>query len=912
MRKLLPVVALLLLVPLVGAQTWSFQDAFVEPDPGSNGTEGVVAVNVTDEDGDPVSPDHCSSVNIVYDYETGQNDVRMVYAGIPGWYYNDTLVYNQSDSDLSITISGTCDGTQTGSGNTQSVGFTPAGNISVDLLTDVSRRFIAEETVPVEWNATNHTGGFENRSNLTYRVRTFGGDVLRRGNVSGGGVTVGDDRFSAEVQMPFERGRYVLVADARNDSLPYLAPWGGTAAVLDVDPRLRGETLLRPANDRCRMDGGLRCEKGGSVNVLFHEEYGTATEVNATITGGQNNYTELELQRYNDTYWNRSFHIDRDINTTRYGFGLTARVNATDGNVTVQPEASLALENFTILEATQPFVVRGSTIDLVAGPVFPFSELPVPVNNVSTAEITVRNTTGGIVKALDLEAPFTGDVYDGGKQLFEVPYSVPRDADTGDYEVYFEVEDVFNVSVNTTYTFRVLKEGSAETSIVLAGVDGEVGRDRLNETVGAPGEHRFTVLLNNTADSPALVDVYFTGDLSGRSEVDADQPISFSANQLRNPGLNFTLDEKRSYLGTVKFHVHGSEVSEYNLTMDANLTVTSSCSEQNGSICVLDSRMNRQIDTAGDYALAVDVRNTGPEEVTWSVTHSGNITDLLSSDTVTVGSGQRQRIHLNFTADFGDAGVYTGTTTITNGSRSVDLPARIRVNTSTGAISATATPSALGSFVDGDPVDVTLEITNTGNVPVESLRTQAPEVGIIEEENVTIQPGDNITRTYSGTAAQTNGQATITVELTTDRGARAEAEFTYKGFRDYGQAFDDLQDDIDGLRTDLANRTGNKTEAENALDSAARLIDEGEQAWADGDYSEAQSKYTEAVENREAADQAIADLGTGGGDDDGGGGGGLPIVPILVVLIILAVVGAVLYLSIVPEEEETQSGFGYR
>lgn len=903
---------LAVLVPAAGAVTWTIEEATVYPQNTTNGSEAVVVAKVVDDDGDPVADDHCDIIDVTYDYTDEQLDVRMVEGKTRGWFYNDTMTVDPDNDTVTVVANGQCDGQQTTGAETQDTTFGPVGNISVSVLTDFDPEgYIAGNNLSVAWNATNHTGDFEPHADLSFALHDIEGNVDVEGSETGGEITQGDANYTTEFTLPPSKGRYVLVANASNTSLSYDRPWGAAARTINVLPRLSGNAHLTPVAG-CEGAAPLECEKSGNMTIAFEAVTGSATAVNATFYGESGNITTVPLTEANDTWWNTSYELPIDFNTSAHGWDLNVSLNATDGEVYASDNETLQVQNFTVIDNTQPFVGRGTSIDIQVGPVTPFREFPLPRDNVSEVDLTVRNTSGHIVNETVIEAPFDDEDYDEGTRMFSHRWPVATNVDTGEYSVDARVEDVFGVRKNLSFTFDVLEDGTEGPVVEIAGAGGETGITRFNRTYNTTGNKSITVLLNNTADVPALVTPHFRSDLSGISSLHEDVPVSFSENQLKNVHVNVSLAEKGTYLGDMVFEVHGSFVNDYNLSLPVNLTVNNDCLYLNGSLCLVSTDLDRSVGTVGSFNLTASAVHTGTD-ASLSITYEGNLSDILAERTISLAADNRTDIALGFTTSAGETGTYTGNVSFTTDNASITLPGSVAVNTSVGDVSVTAPVVELGTFVEGDEVPIDLEITNTGDSRFDSVDIVGGRLDIDESRDVDLDPGNTTTVSVTGTAPAVDGETSVDITVRTPSGAADTASVSLTAYQNYGNRFTLLQNDIGVLRDRLTNVSAsaeNRSAVQDDLDQAETLIEEGQEAWDNGDYSTAQTRYQEADQLRQSADQLLTDLESSDTDGGDGGGIGLPIIPIVVFIVIVAIIGAILYLSIVPEDEEGESGYG--
>lgn len=912
----------LVAVPFAGAVTWQFQHMQMFPQFTSDASATVLVANVSDSEGKPINPDRClqsanDDINIVWRYPAMSEADRMDYVnGTTSWWYNHTLRPQRDQVNITLQAGGTCNDVSPDDPVRKNVSFRPDGNLSINTLTDLSGEHGEGDTISVRWNATNDSdmhgedNGFEPGANLSYRLYTVDGRVNRSGSVQDGSITVNQDHFAADITLPEHGGLYILAVNASNTSMNFQHPFGGAAVPVDVVSKLRGNVVVNRTDVHCRAGDPLFCEKGGVVEVWFHERLETPERVEVTVRNGSDTYTTMDLSRWNDTAWNGSFHLSADLATDTYGHKLLVEANASDQFSQFMDTTLVNVSRFRVFESTQAFVQVGSVINLYAGPVTPFTEVPIAEGNMSTVEFSVKNSNGVFVYNDTLNAPFSDDAYDENAQMFVTEYAVPQDAPTGTYTVETVQTDVYGVTQTTSFTFTVLDSDSAETSIVIQSVNG-TDRMKLTPVFTGPGNHTATVTLNNSADVAAKLNVSVSGNLTNRSTVSPGDPVQFAAGEVKTATFNFSLPKTGFYDGDITFHVYGDAVVAYNTTLPTNLSVTPlpeepstpSCAFRNGSLCVSPTLIDAEVTTEGNHSIQLTLWNE--EETNVTLTPQGNISTLLTARNVSLAAATTEQANMTFTATADDDGYYAGVVRVASGTAQVDVPVQLVVDAGTEQQTAfTVSPDItdLGTFVTGEPLAVSITITNTGSTTISSLSVSAPQLGISAQRSVTLTPGESQSMQMEGTAPGFSGDTTATITVTTSTDVSNTTTVSVTTVRNYTADFNRYTADVERYRGVLQNASGNHPGIRENVSALETAIQDGKAAMDAGNYDTAERHFDRAQQIQQSLGPAINEIQRTT-EEERGGGANIPVVPIVVALVILLVIGVILYLSLVPEEE---------
>jgi len=202
---------------------------------------------------------------------------------------------------------------------------------------------------------------------------------------------------------------------------------------------------------------------------------------------------------------------------------------------------------------------------------------------------------------------------------------------------------------------------------------------------------------------------------------------------------------------------------------------------------------------------------------------------------------------------------------------------------------------------------------NTGTRAIQTVDVSSSgELGITEQATIDLVPGNRTNQTFTGTASTQNTdgseEKTATITISPNTGRDREIEVSYVVYPDFSGDIESLKNEVDSLQRQLANRSGE--DAADIRDDLERInskLEVASQDWENDRYADAKRKYDGAQSDVETVNEAISELGsadTNGPDsDDSGNPLGPFILPMVIILGLFAVAGAILYLSIVPEDE---------
>lgn len=911
-------------VPVVGAISWSITDAYVLPEYSQKGGESVVFAHVVDHNGILVTPNRCEDINNLYDY-AGDVNMPLTHSEDPEAWFYDEFTTSETDSSLTIYAGGECEGVDTTESDTDQVSLQPDGDLKVEFLTDMSGGFWEEETVTVRWNVTRTVQfgtAFEPGANLSYKLYRPNLSVVQEGELGGFSdeVVRGDSEYFAEITFPRSSGQYILSVIAVNESLNLENPYGGAAQQLWVRPTyLRGDSQLIIPDENCvTVDGREKCEKGAQMEVTFREDHANADNVTVTVTDTEGfsatTFTQFTLNRWNESYWNQTFTVPRDFDTATYGHALAFQIFALHEftrNDEVERSAVTRTEyvnisRFKIIESTPPFIRLGDMIDLIFSPVTPYTENPVSRYNISRVNIQVRNMHGQNIYENVLFPPFD-DVYDDSRQVFTDPFTVPFNTTTGVHTVHVTIEDVFGEAVTEVFDFKVMTQEDTARPVVLVGAGGQVNNEEMTANYSSTGTERERVILKNLGDSPALVDVFFTGDMQDIARFRVEETPSIAPGQQHIFEIPISISESGRYTGDIIFQIGGSFIEPYNITVPADIFVQ--CKDIFDVFCVVSTDLEKTITSPGTHAISFRVLNQGSSHDSFSVRAEGNITDLVGFDSrhrsVNVGPGNVTTVELPFNVGVYNSGFYPGRILLSTHPEGLVMNASILAQITESRITVDSPDRNLGQYVDGESVTLSLIINNTGTQTINSLEVSSPELGISRTESETLEPRQSMQREYQGTARA--GLSIVNVTVTPEQGSSDTAQFTIRTYRDYQGDIQQLRSQLSRARATLGNATrineSTRTDIGNRLHSAETLLNRAESSWNGGQYQAAADRFQEADDVWSSTAPRVSSLESE--TDSTGGGFSLDalVIPMAIILIIFAISGVILYLSVVPEEE---------
>lgn len=941
-KQVLAVMLLLaVLVPVVGA-TWTLDEAHFFPEYSAQSADSVLTAHALDNTGEVIAPSHCAGENdfieFRYNYDEPVN-IPLTYAERPyGWYFDDEIVVNASDTQFELFVNGVCNGVS-GNDNTfvnlTDRGHAVDGDFNVEFLTRVKDGYWEEEEELFYWNVTrtDQVGiQFVDDANLSYRLYQPHASLVLEGEMEGFGsdeVTRQGKNYSAEVEFPTGGGWYVLSVIALNNSFQAEQnPYGGAAKMIWVRPTyLEGEGNIHAPTETCQPlspssadEPSVDCEKGAEIEVSFSEHYAQASYVNVTVRGSKQDsndaYNEFALERWNSTYWNGTFTIPEDFDTGAYGSQVEFEIRGVNRFVRngeiekseVETSEMVNLSSFKILESTAPFVKLGNTIDLVFSPATPYTENPIPADLFSDLQIQVVNGTGASIYGASYSYPFN-EIYEAESQLFSDSFKIPFNASTGVHTARVTMTNTFGVSKTQEFPIKILDSDASEQPVVVVAAGGVVNSDNITKSYRLSGRQKEKVLLRNLGSETATVEMTFTGDLEDVAKSIGKRTASIPAGQQHVFSANFTLMESGTYEGDMVFNVTGSNIPGY--TIDVPVSLTVDCRYILDTFCIREADIHKEITEAGEHVLSFVVRNDAQFSESFDITAQGDITRFLGSQPREYGleAGNTSRINISFNVPSYESGFYNGTLILATFGNNLALDSSIDVLIDQGKIDVSVAQQDLGQFVTGETVPVTLLVNNTGTKRIESVDVSSDDLGLSAGETVDLASREGVVLKYNGSAPSISStgsseDVTASISVTPNTGNARTADVDLTVYPNYGPRIQTMLQEVEQLERELSNRTGaGKSDIGSDLESIRIALENANRDWERGYYGAAERKVSRAQEDKRQAEAAVSQLSTPGGGDSGGSPVGPFILPMAIILILFAISGIILYLSIVPEDE---------
>lgn len=958
-RAVLALSFLLLFIGTASAVPWTITDSFSAPTSISNNSELVTIIQVTYSQGDNTyypSPEECSTLNMRYNYNTTENQPMSYVPESRGYFYANLSV-NSFDNVIDLFAEGTCDGVSADDTATDSVTFDPDRNLSVRVLNRThDRTFLEGSTYSMRVNVTNQTG-FEtdDRIDVGWSLMNW-----TEHTVASGSLAEQEGYYSTDITIPdpSERFYYLNITAENTTNVDYQNATGGTARVLSVERRLAGNISLNNSAGECN-DAMTRCEKSAVINTSFNATRATADHVTAWVHGNENNLTTFDYG-WNESrsLWEANFSVPADLNTTTYGDELTVTAHATNSLSETTVTQDLNVSSFRLIEETASYVFQGNEIDLVFGPVAEFTGIPIERALIDRFNVSVKYPNGTELEngSVGMDGPIPDTNYLPQQRLLRYGVTIPSGSPTGTYSFHANVTDVFGDRQNDTFTFNVYESGDEESDVnvidISSGINDLTSTEEIEKQFEETGDKSGSIVLRNDGTESGTVRVHLSENLSGLTTYDVSYlsgpPIDLEPDSAAELEFNFSLSERKRYIGEITFMVEGSVIN-YNRTLPVNFTVGEQldCSHENGSLCVEDEDAIQKVTTSES---TIDLRvSNGDNATNISYGFEGNLSEILSEGEQQFDENEVTDLEIPISVSADENGFYAGNITVSNDrDEMVRVPAEINVSIPAGELDVTAPSPDLGTHTPGDTVTFDLNISNVGGTDLSNFTATSSDLGLTHEVRtddgdwVTLGPDEQTTTTIdldtSGLGGTDRGQDNpVTVNVISGSGVEDTVDVQIVVREDLNDDISSYQDQIATFRDQVQSIRQNQGDEavgdiQGQITDMEAAVTNAQEALAAGNYDEATSELNTASDLESQIQTSIEDAqaSTGGqnngqdngsqngGDDNGqdpgtgngGEGGGLPILFIIIFVILLAVVGVILYLSLVPEESEKGGQFG--
>ncbi len=950
-RAVLALSLLLVFIGTASAVPWTITDSFSAPTSISNNSELIAVMQVT-EDGEPVDPDDCSTVSVRYNYNTTDNQ-NMSYVPESRGYFYGNLTVNTFDTTIDLFAEGTCDGVSADDTATDSLTFDPDRNLSVRVLNDThGRTFLEGSTYSLRANVTNQTG-FETDDRIDVRWNLIN---QTEHSVDGGTMTEQNGYYSTDITIPDPSGRfYYLNVTAQNTTdVGYTNATGGTARVISVERRLDGSVSLNNTAGECN-DDTTRCEKGATLNTTFNATRAPADNVTAWVHGNGNNLTTFNYSQDDTTdLWKANFTVPADLNTTTYGDALAVTAHARNSLSATTDTRDLNVSSFRLIEETASYVFEGNKIDLVFGPVAEFTGIPIERALIDKFNVSVMypNGTELMNDSVGMDGPIPDENYLEEQRLLVYAASIPSGAPTGTYSFRADVTDVFGDSRNNTFAFEVYDSGDEKSDVKVVDISNGItdidSLEEIEKQFDAAGTKTGSIVLRNDGTETGTVRIHLSENLSGLTTYDVSYlsgpPVDLEPDSAAELEFNFSLAERKRYLGAITFMVEGS-VIQYNRSLPVNFTVGEQleCAHTNGSLCVADAEIDQRI-TSGNDIIRLTIRNGGAA-TNMSYGTEGNLSDIIADGQQALGEGDVGNLTVPVGVTAAENGYYAGNITLTNDrDEAVRIPATVNVSIPAGELEIVAPSPDLGTHTAGDTVTFDLTLTNVGETDIANITVTSSDLGLTHEVRtesggwVALSPDEETTTTVSldtselgGTERGQDNPVPLTATSGTGVEATTEVQLVVRAnleddITSYQEQISSFRDQVESIRQEQGPES--VSDIQDQITDMEAAVTNAQEALAAGNYEEAESELTTASDLDSQIQASIQDAQASTGGQDGGqqnggqndtgdepdtggdGGGSLPILFIVIAVILLTVVGVILYLSLVPEESEKGGQFG--
>jgi len=1002
--KILAVLTLFLLMfsTATAAEDWTINADVVQPPDVAENEHVIVTMQLLNHFGEPVAPEDCESLYARYRYYTPANKTMQYVPGSEGIYWAN-LTVNSSDQTLYIEGEGlNCPAFNDGSGS-KDVSFSNTADFTIDYhnrsaWNSDQDRYLEGVSYPLAINVTDPNDRFVKNVSAEWTIYEWDNDtststlsVHSQGMMDLG---MNNTSFSADIPTPADsKGLYFLSFRAENSSLNYNNPFGAEAFPFYIETRLESEMRVNNTNLLCdNQINPQRCQKDSRLQVTFRETDNSANNVIAWLQGKKLNssfwnntrqwidagvnLSATNMTEINDTHWQANFTIPRDFNTTTYGRYLDIRTKG----VNVLSHAShldrLFIWSFKPISETGTYVFRGNDLELIFGPVYPYSGKPLDRALTQKIDLHIINSNDTKVVDRTFTKPIPDKNWIGHRKLFKYDYGVPLTAPVGEYRFNINITDIYGIKYGSKHlltkpwsnmeaddwTFTVYNSSAIASDIRVSGISSGIqelqSTSQLRKTFLKAGIKKGTILLENEGEAGAAVNVTITGDLKGHTTAMGDSrgkfPFSMTEETAEVVNMTFNMSDYTNYTGQIIFNIVDETNLEYSIPLDYNFTVERECRALNGSICLRSAaEIQREYNQNTEDNITFELRNTN--ESGWTnltIEPFNNLTTLFrQTKDLNMAPGAIAEVNFPIQARNENNDTYTGEFLIRhNTSEWITVPTAINISVPPGSVDLRVLrQNSLGQVVHGnDSIEIPVNIKNSGNVDILSIELAIPKFSsstTLTDANgssLRLSPGEAHNAsiklyTSRGTPGEYNnvdlvarppgqtgfiGQTALSIEVIPDISSNiSELETrieTLKNnldqYKNNGEisasAHTELYDKVD---TDLTNRVDEaRTAFENATyDEAQDALDEAQQI---------EQNIEDSIETaREQSDQEDEDNGSPGGDgnettppdeddnDNNGGGGGINPILIVIPVVVLLVIGVVVYLSLVPEEGETET-----
>ena len=704
--------------------------------------------------------------------DLGSDETDVTLAGGESTEETLTVATEQSDADeYTATVATDGDSDSTG------VDVLEPATFAVDIVDTTTP--VEGESLSVDVDVEN-TGDVEDTQTIDLDVPDLGSDEIDV-TLAGGETT--EETLTVDTAAG-DAGTYTATAESEDDSdettIDVLQQGSFAVEIVEADDPVEGEDITVTVE----VENSGEVEDTGTVELTTDPDIGTdSTEV--TLAGGES--TE------------ETFSVDTEAGDAG---AYTATVESDDGSdsadVDVLAPANVDVE---IVDATQP--VEGDALDIEVeientGDVEDTQTVELDVPDLGSDEIDVTLAGGesaeetlsvgteagdagaytATVTSADDTDETTVDVLAPANFAIEIT-DANQPVEGEEIEVQFEVENTGDVEETDTVTLTTDPDiGTNSTDVTLAGSEATDETLSVATEAGDAGEYTATVETNDDDSETVtvLAQAEFAVDIvETNAPVEEGDSLTVTA-AIENVGdetetQSVTLDAGDLGTDSADVTLAGDESTEETLTVDASAgdagaytaTVETDDDDDSTSVTVLEPAsfevaiLDASDGVAGDdIEVEFEVENTGDVEATQTV--ELDVESLGSDQTdVTLDGGESTEESLSVDTTAGDAGEYTATVASDDDTASTDVTVLESAAFDVEILDA-------GEPVEGEELDVEVEVENTGNV--EDIGTVELDVESLgdSEADVTLAGGESTEETFSvDTESGDAGEYTATV-----------------------------------------------------------------------------------------------------------------------------------------------------
>ena len=892
--KVILVLSILFLISSASA-AWEIND-LDEPysqDQISHGNQTVQLIEILDNDDNPVNKSYLedSNNNIEFIYNTTEDTMNHLTEGY--WYAKFDAI-NESPSDRTIEYE-----LESGLTEINKTEILTSGNLTMNLETDLERRFKTEDSVTVEVeviDAFSDVVESDASVDMYFTNGSWTSDSVELGYNSN------KEAYTNVVDIPNKHNAsYVSVINAAVTGASYDNSVGSIASITETYPDEVGEiTELSTDDSGCNNESFFhQCERDTNIDVGFNVSVFSSSRTDLElykVDESNGNWVEHDIKSMtkNDGIWETNFDYP-DINTSEYDSKLVMRVNSTiDGSIFTLTR-NISSESYKIRDKSEPTAYLGDDYRIKASFAKFFSLEPINGSRIDEANFTINKPNGSLLTNFTLEET----EYKDNSGLFINSIDIPVDADNGSYSTEIEAENLFGErkTLNSGFTVKDIQSSFNVTD----SIDMDINKTKMYNT---------TVTLSGKSESDKVVTVELNDSIENITTVNEDDPIFVNGTETVETEVEFNISYVEDYSGGITFK---DEDLQYNTTLDVELDAPD-CDLREGVLCIdEDSWINHSSSERGyttEYVTLTYLGDESGEFVSTDVT--GNISDYLSLDPREFTAMDEHEIELNYSSE--SKGNFTGDINFTADNDFLTLKTNFesKVENLSPEISVSGS-TELGEIESGSDAILSLDIENTGDVQVDSISASSLSY-TVSTFPITIPVGDTSTVDLEFRSI-TSSSGDVDIEASTSEGTAVEtiavsAQITESV--NYEERLSELTNRIN----ELSNRASTGSSVTSEIENLRLELSEIRSLYEEGSTEEANSMYRRINNDLDTVEQEIESSSSPGQDprqqeqndtttppnppnqDEGGS----IVIPLIVVLLVILVSGFVVYTSYIPEE----------